>query len=100
VLIVTQAADLGSAVPPILQSVPNTPLYIREITALVGGGATALDGVPTVGRAGLVVMCYVSNEMQTWRIFTGTDAENPSAGVVRPDDYHASSNPQVWKRVL
>jgi hypothetical protein len=97
---VSQSALIAGATPPVLETVPSTPLYIREITALTGGGGTALDGVPTIGRDGLVVMCYVSGEMQTWRLFTGTDAENPSAGVVRPDDYHATSNQRVWKRVL
>lgn len=97
---VTQSADTGAAVPPVFDPVPTSPLYIKEITSLTGGGATALDGVVTVGRPGLLVMCYVSNEMQTWKLFAGTDADNPSAGVVRPDDYHATANPQVWKRVL
>lgn len=97
---VTQTADIGAATPPVLEAVPSTPLYLRDIVTLTGGGATALDGVPTVGRAGLVVMCYVDSEFQTWRLFSGTDAENPVVGVVRPDDYNASSNAQVWKRIL
>jgi len=97
---VTQTADTGIVIPPTPAPVPTSPLYIKEITSLTGGGATALDGIATVGRPGLLVMCYVSGEMQTWRLFTGTDAENPSAGIVRPDDYHATSNPQVWKRLL
>jgi hypothetical protein len=45
-------------------------------------------------------MCYVSDEMQTWKLFAGVDEDNPSAGVVRPDDFNATANPQVWKRVL
>lgn len=97
---VTQSALTSGATPPEIPSVPTSPLYIREITSLVGGGATALDGVLTVGREGLLALVYVDGELQTWRLFPGTDAELPAAGVVRPDDFHATTNPQVWKRLL
>jgi len=75
-------------------------LYYKDITALTGGGVTALDGIPTVGKTLLLVDLYVSDELQTWRLFAGTTAEDSASGIVRPDDYNASTNAQIWKRLL
>ena len=97
---VTQTADVGAVIPPTPPAAPTYPVYISTITSLTGGGATALDGIPTVGRQELLVMCYVSGEVQTWRLFAGTDPENVSGGIVRPDDFIIPSNQQVWKRLL
>lgn len=78
---------------------------LNSITGLTGGTATDLDGqtttdvsvgftcfiTPTIG--GLVVPKHM-------RLVAGTTAENadPLAGplVIRPDDYHASTNAKVW----
>ena len=81
------------------QPVPSAALYYKAITALTGGGTTALDGIPTVGKSALLVEIYVSDELQSWRLFTGTTAEAPASGIVRPDDYNASTNAQIWKRL-
>lgn len=75
-------------------------LYYKDITALTGGGTTALDGISTVGKTLLLVDLYVSDELQTWRLFSGTTAEDSASGIVRPDDYNASTNAQIWKRLL
>jgi hypothetical protein len=96
---VSQSASVAGAVQPAYETVPTAPLYLREIDALTGGGSNALDSVITLGRDGLLIMCYIASEMQTWRLFPGTDAENPSAGIVRPDDFDETSNPRVWKRL-
>lgn len=97
---VTQTADVGVVIPPTPPAAPTYPIYISTIETLIGGGATALDGILTDGRQELLVMCYVSGEMQTWRLFSGDSAENPSGGIVRPDDYDGLSNQQVWKRLM
>jgi hypothetical protein len=70
-------------------------------TALTGGGATSLDGVVTVGviATGHVITTAIMGDVAEWQLQAGTDAENAAAGVVRPDDYHASTNARVWKRV-
>lgn len=75
-------------------------LYYKDITALTGGGTTALDGISTVGKTFLLVDLYVSSELQTWRLFAGTAAEDSASGIVRPDDYNTSTNAQIWKRLL
>lgn len=81
------------------QPTPSAPLYYKAITALTGGGTTALDGIPTVGKTALLVQIYVADELQDWRLFTGTTAEDAASGIVRPDDYNASTNAQIWKRL-
>ena len=90
----TDTAPVTSAQPT-----PSAPLYYKAITALTGGGTTALDGIPTVGKTSILVLLYVSDELQTWRLFSGTTAEDAASGIVRPDDYNASTNAQIWKRI-
>lgn len=91
----------GTDTAPVITSQPSASacLYYKSITALTGGGSTALDGIPTVGKTALLVELYVSDELQTWRLFTGTLAEDTASGIVRPDDYNASTNAQIWKRL-
>lgn len=76
------------------------PRFYPDITGLTGGGTTKLDGIVTVGVAvPIVVVVYVSSELQFWRLATGTTAES-SPSVIRPDDYNATTNAKVWTRVL
>ena len=77
----------------------RSPRWYPAITGLTGGGSTKLDGIVTAGKSSLLTTIYVSGELQDWLLLSGTDAENSAAGIVRPDDYHASTNAQVWKRL-
>jgi len=67
------------------------------ITGYTGGGATKLDGLITAGKSSLLATIYVDGTLQDWLLLAGTDAENSAGGIVRPDDYAASTNEQVWK---
>ena len=93
------ARSTDGAVVSSTQPTPSAPLYYKAITALTGGGTTALDGISTVGKSAVLVELYVADELQTWRLFEGTTAEDAANGIVRPDDYNASTNAQVWKRL-
>lgn len=74
---------------------------LTAVTGLTGGGANNLDGVVTVGVAPPVVRAVVrSNRVEIWRLRAGTDAENTSGGIVRPDDYNAGTNAKVWELAL
>lgn len=101
---VTQTADVGVVIPPTPPPSPTYPVYIKEIDRLTGPPFDkSLDGIPTAGRQSLLVMCYVSGEVQTWRLFSGDSATNTSGGIVRPNDYNDTSippNQQVWKRLM
>lgn len=103
ILSVTVAAGVLSAT---LSSGVITPSFgagavvpIPGITSLTGGGATALDGLVTASEripTGAVVLLSYGRVGQLWQLVLGTDAENTSGGVVRPDDYHASTNARIW----
>ena len=74
--------------------------WTPQITALTGGGNEALDGVSTADLdVPALRTIWLGTELQDWLLFTGTDAEDAEAGIVRPDDYAASTNEKVWKRV-
>lgn len=83
---------------------------LHTITSLTGGTATALDGYVTtdvtVGFTAFLPALVIGSIAQAkmMQLVTGTDAENadPTAGliVIRPDDYHASTNAKVWKEKL
>lgn len=100
VIIRSDVVRAGDA-PPVYASQPNPspPLYYKSITALTGGGTTALDGIATAGKSALLAVVYVNDELQDWRLFNGTTAEDAASGIVRPDDYNATTNAQIWKRV-
>jgi hypothetical protein len=74
--------------------------YLPAVTGLTGGGVTKLDGVLTVGVA--VPHLYVlaiSSSSQIWVLQAGTTAEDAPGGVVRPDDYHGTTNAKIFIRV-
>lgn len=77
----------------------RTPLWKPAITALTGGTASCLDGLTTDGKADLFVILRISSELQDWVLTAGSTAEDADNGIVRPDDYNASTNAQVWKRL-
>lgn len=71
-------------------------------SALTGGAAGALDSIVTAGgtvTAGRVVMAVVSGVFSVWQLQAGTTAEDAAAGVVRPDDYAATTNEFIWTQV-
>jgi len=75
----------------------RAPRWYPAITGYTGGGATKLDGLITAGKSSLLTTIYVDGTLQDWLLLAGTDAENSAGGIVRPDDYNASTNAQVWK---
>lgn len=73
-----------------------------DITTLTGGAATALDSIDTTAlstgyTALLAVTISATVPGKIWRLVAGTDAEDPAAGTIRPDDYDATTNAKVWK---
>ncbi len=89
----------GSESTPNAYPTGTTLTFYRTITALTGG-ANALDGIPTSGLGvGVLVQILVGGLLQTWQLQAGTTAEDVGAGVVRPDDYAASTNEKVWVRL-
>lgn len=88
----------------------NYVANLFAITGLTGGGSTKLDGYTTtditVGFTAFLPALLIGGVAvpKMMQLVTGTDAENadPTAGllIIRPDDFHASSNPKVWQEKL
>jgi hypothetical protein len=78
--------------------------YIPSLpcSALTGGAAGALDAIVTDDYLddGTIRLCVVSGTFSVWQLQAGTTAENAAAGIVRPDDYAASTNERIWTQVL
>ena len=77
----------------------NVAVWKPLITALTGGTSVCLDYITTLGKSNLFVILKISSELQDWILTTGTTAEDAENGIVRPDDYAATTNEQVWKRL-
>jgi len=75
-----------------------------NVTGLTGGTAGMLDSVVTadvaVGRlAQFVINVSGVDVPHLWQLVAGTDAEDAAGGIVRPDDYDATTNAKVWKQL-
>ncbi len=73
-----------------------------SITSLTGGGATALDGQQTGTTSdpalptGYTFLLSFGRVGQLWQLIAATDSEDVLNGVVRPDDYNATTNARIW----
>lgn len=78
---------------------------LRSVSGLTGGGSTNLDGAvePTTDDVGAIYTLYIvgaASPYQKWRVFAGTDAEDAANGIVRPDNFHATTNAVVLKQII
>jgi hypothetical protein len=66
----------------------------------VAATAPSLDLVSTVAVAvGVVVQFSLGGILHTWQLQAGTTAESTAGGIVRPNDYNASTNAKIWSRL-
>jgi len=100
-IVAKDAAETAQAGAEAAQAAVSILSY-PSVTALTGGGATALDGQstfalgsPVIVTSTIVVLTY-GRVGQWWKLIAGTDAESTGTGVVRPDDYDASTNARIW----
>lgn len=77
--------------------------YLRwysAVTGLTGSTAADLDSITTTTLDTLSLAVFaISGEFQVWELQAGTAAENAANGIVRPDDYNASTNAKIWVRI-
>jgi len=79
--------------------VAHATRYLPAVTGLTGGGATNLDGFPTVGLSVPVLLETVINDVSSkWLLKAGTDAVD-GVGSIRPTDYNASTNAKYWFQI-
>lgn len=98
--VVLRATDSGAATST---QVPGV-IYNPAIIGLTGGGLTNLDGIVTTAKpiGSLQILTRQVSGVwveSTWKLIAGTTSEDEDGGVVRPDDYAASTNEKVWVRV-
>lgn len=92
--------------PPLVPNPARTVPYYPEIIGLTGGGATKLDGIPTVGLSArtLVQVIIHDGERDVRRHFLlyadpeDEDVEDVSAGTILPDD-RSAENLKTWKEI-
>jgi len=74
---------------------------LTTITALTGGTPVCLDSIATLNvTVGKLVAIVITNEFEIWQLQAGTTAESAANGIVRPDDYAATSNEKIWFRLI
>ena len=77
--------------------------FFPTVTSKIGGTSADLDAVPTVAVAVGKMINFVDQDaspylLRAYRLKAGTDAE-ASPTIIRPDDYHASTNAKVWELI-
>lgn len=96
-------ADRGSfVIPPNAfsgfgaQDVP----FLSTVTALEGATVAALAHVPTLSiSVPYAIQAMIDGTMQVWELRASTDASDPTNGVLRGNDYAATTNEKVWFKV-
>lgn len=85
----------------------TTPRWFATITGRTGGTATDADSLATTGAgaplaAGMAFFARTGpgGSINLWYVRAGTDAEDAAGGIVRPDDYHATTNQIVFELML
>lgn len=74
--------------------------FLSTVTALEGSDTTALAHVPTTAiPVPYAVEVLVDGITQSWTLRASTDANDPTNGVLRPNDYNATTNARVWFRI-
>ena len=101
----TMEIDFLSAInlPTDTPTASLTNSVFTPLTALTGGAAGSLDGLVTAGgviTTSASAFVVVSNVFSAWQLRAGTTAENSANGIVRPDDYNASTNARIWVQMI
>lgn len=74
--------------------------FLSTVTQLAGSDTTALAHVPTTAiTVPFVVEVLVDGATAQWTLRASTAASDPTNGVLRPNDYAASTNEKVWFRL-
>jgi len=78
----------------------TTAPHVRlEITTLTGGGATALDGIASVGvSVPRVYLVILGGSAKMYLLHAGNAAE-AAPGIIRPDDHAPSTNEKILTQI-
>jgi hypothetical protein len=90
--------DSGGKVP--VANLPGGILIDPAITAFTGTGTNALAAiVSSTLPLDRVLGIVVGGTLSFYQLQSGTNA-TASPGIIRPNDYHATTNTRIWKQIL
>ena len=74
--------------------------YLPDVVGYTGGGTTKLDGLATAALTAGRIFAFVhsTDGLVHYQLRAGTTAE-ASPGIIRPDDYAATTNEKIWVSV-
>lgn len=95
------AAGVGASITAGLLTDTTGIAFKPAIVGYTGGGSTKLDGIVTTSLSVNRIVAFIeaTDGLRLYALVAGTDAE-ASPNVIRPDDYHATTNAKVWKSAL
>jgi hypothetical protein len=72
--------------------------FLSTITQLEGSDNTALADVPTasISTVPYTVQILIDGALQTWVLRASSAANDPTNGLLRPNDFNATTNAKVW----
>ena len=82
------------------QHLPVGFLLKPEITQLEGTTLGSLSALPTTTLPLLTVVGVILNDALSFYQLQAGTAATEVPGIIRPNDYHAATNPRCWKQVL
>lgn len=100
-----EATDPDTATLSLIAQMDARYPNILTLAGLTGGGSTKLDGQVTTDVAVGRIVEFVLTESAVivphkWLLREWTDeVEDSAAGIVLPDDHHATTNPKFWHRL-
>jgi len=76
--------------------------HLIDVTGLTGGGLTNLDGALNITSADnkRLLWLVINDVPQLWQVVQSTAAESVADGIVRPDNFHATTNPYLYVQRL
>lgn len=90
--------DANGKIPAIHS--PGDSLIDPTITALTGTGAHALAAIPSATMAiDRVLGVVIGGSLSFYQLKAGTSATS-SPGILRPNDYHSTTNARFWRQIL
>ncbi len=98
-------AALSGITYPEIPSLDAAVIQRVDIVGLTGGTITDLDSIATIDlpidyTVFTGAQVGVSAPGKQWTLMSGTEAENPAGGIVRPDDYNETTNAKYWQVTL
>jgi hypothetical protein len=101
-LVASQISDSTAASRELITGPESSvPLFRLDLTALTGGGPTALDGIATTTLTPPRALFLIrpNEPLACYQLEAGTAAESVP-NIIRPDDFHAGTNAKIWVRKL